>query len=171
VNKAAQDVLDKVVAAVRAKLGREDAAVRLSASGARSNVTEVIPTGISVIDHWLCGVGGLPIGRTSEWSGAEGIGKTAWALHCMAATQRAGGVTIYGDAEGSFSEERAFSFGVDPDKVVLVQGDTLEEYVPGMLSAMSALDAAQPALVVYDSIGGSTTEAEIDGDRSADAMG
>ena len=165
------DALEKALAAVRAKLGRTDAAVRLSAGGARSAVGEVIPTGLSVIDNYLIGTGGLPVGRCSEWAGEEGVGKTTLAYYALAAVQRMGGLGIYGDAENSFDEQRAADFGVDPEQLMLVQCDSLEEYAAAMVAAVAALDGSTPALAVYDSIAGSTTNAEMEGDFSGDAMG
>jgi recombination protein RecA len=169
--KAAARALDLALKAVHDKLKRPEFAVRLSDGGVRSEAGEVIPFGLSVLDHWLLGVGGLAVGRSSEWSGPEGAGKTALVMAAIAAVQRLGGIGIYGDAEHSFNEERAATFGVDPERVMLVQADSLEEYVPAMLAAAGALDGSVPALIAYDSIGGSTTNAEIEGDLSGDAMG
>jgi recombination protein RecA len=170
-SKAAARALDAALEAVRSKLKRTDFAVRLSEGGVRDGAGEVIPTGISVLDRWIIGTGGLPIGRSSEWSGPESAGKTSLSLLAIASVQRMGGIGIYGDAEHSFNEERAKTFGVDPARVMLVQCDTLEEYVPAMLAAAGALDGSVPALIVYDSIGGSATNAEVEGDTSGDAMG
>ena len=165
------DALERVLAAVRGKLGRPDVAVRLSSGGSRSAVAEVIPTGLSVIDNYILGCGGLPLGRSSEWAGEEGSGKTTLSYYAIAAVQRMGGFAIYGDAENSFDEGRAALFGVDPEQLALIQCDSLEEYAPAMISAMTTLSGDIPTLVVYDSIAGSTTVAEMEGDFSGDAMG
>lgn len=166
-----QKQLDAVLAAVRKRLERKDAAVQLSRGTALSEVSEVIPTGLSALDHYLLGPGGLPIGRSSEWAGASGSGKTTLVLEVLARAMAAGGIGIYGDAEQSFDAERFQALGGDPERLVLVQGDTLEEYAVGMNAAMNALTGELLALVAYDSIGGSTSQAELEGDYSGDAMG
>jgi recombination protein RecA len=67
----AKDRLSRVLAQLQKKFGDESAVVVGDGSNAAA-VTEVIPTGIEAVDHYLCAVGGLVVGRMSEWSGMEG---------------------------------------------------------------------------------------------------
>lgn len=99
-------------------LARERAAV--------AQMREFIPTGIDVIDHYMLGRGGLPVGRMSEVFGSEASGKTALLYRTMGVCQKIGGHAKLIDAEYSFDEERAEVHGIGSDLVVAQPRD-LEE--------------------------------------------
>jgi recombination protein RecA len=162
--------LDKIVARVRATLGVESA-LRLS-QGNRGEVKEVIPTGINVIDRYLLGCGGLAVGRLMEVFGQEGSGKTSFVCLCLAAAQREGGCAIYCETEFAFSEERAVTFGVDPEQLVLLQPNNLEETYDAQVAALKAIPSGVgPNLLVWDSIAATPPKAEQEGEASDIAMG
>jgi len=162
--------LDKIVARVRASLGTESA-LRLS-EGNRSEVTEVIPTGISVIDRYLLGCGGLPVGRMMEVFGPEGVGKTSLVCLFLAAVQREGGCGIYCETEFAFSEERFTVMGGDPEQLALLQPNNLEETYDAQVAALQAIPSGVgPNLLVWDSIAATPPKAEQEGEASDIAMG
>lgn len=163
--KKPQTAAEAVVEKIRAKFG-SDAAVLPGKGEARSSVKAIVPTGIHVLDHHIVGLGGLPVGRIVEVFGEEASGKTSLVLAMLGAVIRAGGVAIYVDTEHSFDEERARTFGVDLDKLVILQPSCLEEVVDEMICALSALPEAstEPMLLVHDSIAATPTRDELEGD-------
>lgn len=165
-----EQALEKILARVRATLG-QDAALRLS-EGNRSEVDEVIPTGINVIDRYLLGCGGIPVGRMMEVFGPEASGKTSFVCAALAAAQREGGVAIYVETEFAFQEERAVTFGVDPENLALIQPNNLEETLDAMTAALSAIPSGVgPNLLVWDSVAATPPKAEQEGEASDIAMG
>lgn len=166
-----EQVLQRVLAKIRKEHGN-DAALLLSEGGQRAEVKEVIPTGLDVLDNWVLGCGGLPIGRISEVFGPEGSGKTALALAALAACQRDGGVGLYCETEFAFNEERATVMGVDVDELLLLQPDNMEGAVDMMTGALETLPASgPPVLVVWDSVAATPPEAERKGEASDVVMG
>lgn len=163
-------VLEGIVGKVRAQLGA-DSAIMLS-EGNRSEVTEVIPTGISVLDHYLLGCGGLPVGRMIEVYGPEGAGKSSLMYAFLAAAQREKGVAIYCETEFAFSENRAVLFGVNPEELALLQPNNLEETYDAMVAALNAIpEGVGPNLLVWDSIAATPPKAEQEGEAADIAMG
>src|SRR5690606_17823383 len=81
--------------------------------GADVNSTiEVISSGSIALDVAL-GVGGYPRGRIIEIYGPESSGKTTFALHAIAETQKKGGNAAFIDAEHSLDPNYAKNLGVD----------------------------------------------------------
>lgn len=153
----AAPAIDAVLALVRAQIKKTaGAAAVVDLSKARSVVRECIKTAIPVLDNYLLGCGGLPVGRASEWYSQEGGGKSSLGLHFLAATQRAGGVAILADEEDALNDERARVFGVDQDRLILVEPHSTEESVKAQLAALSGIpDGVGPNLMVWDSVGSS----------------
>ena len=87
--------LDGVMAQIEKQYGK-GAIMRLGQNAGDSNI-EVLPTGCLSLDLAI-GVGGLPRGRIIEIYGPESSGKTTVALHCIAETQKAGGIAAFIDA-------------------------------------------------------------------------
>ena len=65
-----------------------------------------ISTGSLTLDVAL-GIGGLPRGRIVEIYGPESSGKTTLALHCVAETQKIGGIAAYIDVENALDPPNA----------------------------------------------------------------
>ena len=128
---------------------------------ATSDVTEVIPTGIAVIDDWVLGCGGFPCGRMVELYADEGGGKSSIVLAAAARCQAAGGVFVLADTERTVTRERMAVFGVDFDKTLFLSGDTVEKVLKSFEATIGALPAgAGPVLLVWDSLAATATEAE-----------
>lgn len=159
----------KVVEAVRKQFGRE-AALLLGEGGSRSEVEEVIPTGIEVIDRYVLGCGGLPVGRMTELYSAEGAGKTSILLAAAAGAQREGGVAIIAETENALQTERAGVFGVDLGKLVLLQPGHMEELLEQAESAITAVPKGSgPIMFGWDSIAATPTKREVDDGLAGDA--
>ena len=151
-----------------------EAAVILG-DGYRGDVREATPTGLDAVDNWICGarardgslVPGFPCGRMYELYSDEGFGKSSFALMALGAAQRAGATGILVETEHGFTRERAITFGVDVDQLVVAQPQHLEESLMHMEAILDVLDPTlSPAFMVWDSMAGTPTQAEIEtGDK------
>lgn len=152
------DITDKIIAAINK--GFKGAAHRLG-EGARSDIREAIPSGIDVLDKYVLGVGGWPVGRISELFSEEGAGKTSIVLQSIAACQKAGGVAVMCETENALDSERAKVFGVNLDDVVLLQPDHIVQAGQQIELALQHLPAnAGPILVPWDSIAATMSKQE-----------
>lgn len=104
--------------------------------------------------------GGLPYGRIIEMFGPSSSGKTALATMFMISAQKAGGVAIFLDHEGSFDVNLAKNMGLSdhPGKWVYKRPRTWEESntiamkAADLIRGGKYIDPEAPILVVFDSI-------------------
>jgi len=148
---AADAVVQSTIERIRKRFG-SGAAICPGRDIPRSQVRGVIPTGVDVVDRWVLGCGGLPLGRLVELYSEAGICKTSFGWTALGACQRAGGIAVYCDSEQSYDPARASTFGVDQDRLVLLQPLTLEEALEEMEATLAGLDFPGPVLVVWDSL-------------------
>lgn len=152
--QAVRDILVK-------KLG--SGSVHFMSDGSRSLVRAVVPSGIHVLDNYVIGCGGFPVGRITELFSEEGGGKTTLGLTVIGHTQQAGGAAVLFENEHSLDEERARLFGVDMDNLLLVEVEYLEKAVDAIPRALAALpDGLPPSVLVWDSIAATPTKKEFD---------
>ena len=151
-----------IVAAMRAKLGKSAGSMVVEmAAGSLSDVKEYIPCGVSVIDRHLLGGNGLPVGRLTELFGDYGTGKSSMCYAFMAGCQRMGGLVGLAESENGLQVERAVSFGVDPEGVVLTHPDSLEDVLANAEAFMQSIpEGVGPNLWVLDSIAACMTKGE-----------
>ena len=121
---------------------------------------ETVSTGSLGLDIAL-GVGGLPRGRVIEIFGPESSGKTTLALHCIAESQKKGGVCGFIDAEHALDPIYARKLGVVLDDLLVSQPDTGEQAleIADTLVRSGAID-----VLVVDSVAALTPRAEIEGE-------
>jgi len=119
---------------------------------------ESVPTGSLGLDIAL-GIGGLPKGRIIEIYGPESSGKTTLALHCLAETQKRGGVAAFIDAE--HAPVYAGKLGVDVSELLVSQPDCGEQAleIADTLVRSGAVD-----VLVIDSVAALTPRAELEGE-------
>jgi recombination protein RecA len=107
--------------------------------------------------------GGAPAGKMIEINGAEATGKTLLALSLCTNAQKAGGMCLYMDYEGTFNSEFAKTIGLDGNNnFIYCQPQTLEEGFTTIFSTLKALDEAEKkgrdpypvVVIVFDSIAG-----------------
>lgn len=152
----------RIIGAVRSKFGASSATT-FATGGVHSQVDEVIPTGIAALDHYVLGRGGFPVGRLVELFSEQAGGKTSLALQTVANCQAEGGIAIWVDAEHSLDIERATTFGVDPESMVIVQSMFGEEMAQGAIAAIKALGRPpSPNILVVDSVEAMTPRACIE---------
>lgn len=157
--------LDGVMAQIEKQYGK-GAIMRLGQQAADEGI-EVLPTGCLSLDLAI-GVGGLPRGRIIEIYGPESSGKTTVALHCIAETQKAGGIAAFVDAEHALDPVYAKNLGVNLDELYVSQPDTGEQAldITASLVSSKAVD-----IIVVDSVAALTPKAEIEGDMGDSHVG
>lgn len=133
----------------------------------------VIKTGLSVVDNYVLGCGGLPTKRVIEVFGEESSAKSSFALTALAGVQRQGGIGILCDAEHALSYERAQLFGVDEHKLVLVPPSALDQVLDRFATLLETVGdvvkGCPPILLVLDSLASTPTKGEIEDGIVGDA--
>lgn len=157
--------LDGVMAQIEKQYGK-GAIMRLGQDNADMNV-EVLPTGCLSLDLAI-GVGGLPRGRVVEIYGPESSGKTTVALHCIAETQKSGGIAAFIDAEHALDPTYAKSLGVNLDELYISQPDNGEQ---ALNIAEALVNSKAVDLIVIDSVAALTPRAEIEGEMGDSVVG
>ena len=157
--------LDGVMAQIEKQYGK-GAIMRLG-QAAGDETVEALPTGCLSLDLAI-GIGGLPRGRIIEIYGPESSGKTTVALHCIAETQKAGGIAAFVDAEHALDPVYAKALGVNLDELYVSQPDTGEQAldITASLVSSKAVD-----IIVVDSVAALTPKAEIEGDMGDSHVG
>lgn len=152
---AVAEQLAATLEVIRKKFGA-GAAVIPGKHDALSEVRNVMPCGIDVVDRYILGAGGFAAGRATELFSVEGGLKTTFSWTTMGSWQKQGCPVIYVDDERSFDVDRAKLFGMDPDRMLLLQPFTMEE---GLDQSIDALDTMKNLKVpigwVWDSIASS----------------
>jgi recombination protein RecA len=127
-----------------------------------------IPTGLSVIDNDLLGIGGFPQGRIIEIYGAESSGKTSLALTLIGQSQKLGGICAFIDVEHALDPSWAKKLGVDVDELLVSQPDWGEQALEicEELVRSNAL-----SVIVVDSVAALLPKSELEGDMGQVSMG
>lgn len=157
INKDA--LLDDVIKSIEKQFGKG----AVMSLGQRVDTSvDVIPSGSLALDFAL-GIGGYPKGRIIEIYGPESGGKTTFALHAIAQTQKKGGKAAFIDAEHAIDPAYARNLGVDIDSLVLSQPDSGEQAleIAEMLVRSKAID-----IIVVDSVAALVPQVELDGEMS-----
>lgn len=126
-----------------------------------------IPTGSLGLDIAL-GIGGIPRGRVIEIYGPESSGKTTLTMHCIAETQKRGGLAAFIDAEHAFDKVYAEKLGIDTENLLISQPDNGEQAleIAEHLIRSGALD-----IIVIDSVAALVPKAELEGEMGESKMG
>lgn len=118
---------------------------------------------------FLIGKPGVPMGGISLLIGAFGSGKSTVCLSILAEAQATGGQAVVFDTEGRFNFDRATKMGVDVDKLILAQPDTLEEAFDGVKAMIHAarneFTNEEGIVIVLDSIAGAPMAKEVAGEK------
>ena len=157
--------LDAAISQIEKQYGR-GSVMRLGDNTNQMKV-ETIPTGSISLDIAL-GQGGLPKGRIIEIYGPESSGKTTVALHCVAETQKRGGIAGFIDAEHALDPVYAKNIGVDIDNLYISQPDSGEQAleITETMVRSGAVD-----IIVVDSVAALVPKAEIEGDMGDSHVG
>lgn len=166
----ADALVSDIIGEMNGKHG-EGASMLLEGSTVAS-VNHWIPSGATALDAILGG--GYPAGRVVEIYGGESNGKTTFALHALAETQKAGGIGIFLDTEHALSKEWAQSLGVDLTKLIYAQPGTMEElfdFVEDTISYISEKSPETLITIVWDSVASTPVKPELEGEYGDAVMG
>ncbi len=155
-------LLDAVIAHVKANEGEASSILTEEVAGARDYLST---TNLSL--DLALNMPGIPVGRLTVVRGWESSGKTSLITHLLAETHRRGGVPILLDAEFAFDEARAARLGLARENLLLAQPQSVEETIRLIESSIKAVREESPdalATIVWDSVGGTRTQAESEGD-------
>ena len=135
--------LQDVMANIQKELGKDS--IAYAAQGIKPK--GFYSTGSLKLDSKLNG--GFPIGRMTEISGWEGMGKTTLALYAIADCQRQGKVAVFLDLEGTFDKEYAEILGVDTETLVYIPPTNGEQAIS---IAEKICKTGEVGILVLDSV-------------------
>jgi recombination protein RecA len=155
-------LIDAVVQHIRQSEGEESSILTGEVAGAK----DYLSTQNLALDLAL-NMPGIPVGRLTVVRGWESSGKTSLATHLLAETAQRGGVPILLDAEFAFDESRAARLGLAREDLLIAQPETMEEAIRLVEKSIKAVREEAPdalATIVWDSVGGTQTKAESEGE-------
>ena len=112
----------------------------------------------------LLGLDGYPICRLTMISGKPDSGKTTLGMLALVEAQKKGYIGILVDTEKKFDFERFRKMGGNPEELGKIVGETIEDGFVGLntwLETIYSQDSESKVFIVWDSIGGTPTKAEI----------
>jgi RecA/RadA recombinase len=140
--------------------------------GAASDVVDVLPSGIEVLDWHVLGCGGWPIRRVVEVFGENSSGKTSLTCAALASAQRHGGMAMLIEIEDALDTERVEALGVNLDTCFLAEPDSIEAVLSGMKDGLNLIPEGQTNnLLALDSLAMSSLEDVINKGVTAGGMG
>lgn len=118
--------------------------------------------------------GGLPFGRMVEIAGKPGGGKSTTAFHISRVATSLGCIVLLVDVEGTADSVRLAHLGIDTSKVLVKQPDeskgiklTVEEVgrtIEQSLEIFKEVYPGVPVVIIWDSVGQTPSEDEMDKD-------
>jgi len=156
--------MDKIVAKIKAKFKNDKKKADIFNTGASLKN----PDNCIELPSWFqetFKIKGLPFGYIFEWAGKENSGKTSFSIQAMKAAQEQGVAVILADSEKKTTKTRLEAWGVNPDKIGLIQPDFLEEMFDGIEEYIEHFKDTDPdcrILVVIDSLGNTPSIKEMD---------
>lgn len=145
-------------------------AFRLDDRESPSEIDDWISTGSTVLDLMISNKeeGGLPTRKIVEFYGPSGSGKSLIANHALADCQQQGGVSVLIDTEHAADFDFMETIGLDPEGDFLyVPENRLEkifEIIETTIEKVKEKNEDRPITVVVDSIAGSVTDNEREGE-------
>ena len=138
-----------------------------------TDLTEWVSTGSSELDLALSNRpnGGIPFGRIGEITGLEASGKSLISSHILAYTQRKGGLAVYIDTENALNVDFLNAIGVDMEKMLYVQLETVEDIfqaIEDIIEKVRASNKNKPVSIVVDSVAAASTKTELEADYDKD---
>lgn len=133
----------------------------LLGDGARVRVRYVTPTGLSPLDHYVLGVGGIPAGRMVEISGPESAGKDTLMDRILAGAQREGSLAALIENEHKWDMDWARLHGVDTENLIL-DSLCLEDSHGLIEELIKRSSEERRSVIVLNSVAATPTRKEID---------
>lgn len=151
----------------------QDVIKKLSGAGFRilSEKADIVfvPTGSYALNKIMSGnyTGGVPVGQITQFFGEHSTAKTVFGTCVLAQAQKKGYHTILIDSETTYNKDFAVSLGVDSDKLLIVEPNTVEDCFKAIEDVVKVIredDKDTPIIVLYDSIAVSPSKAEYEAD-------
>lgn len=138
-----------------------------------TDLTEWISTGSSMLDMAISNRknGGIPVGRITEVTGLEASGKSLVSAQILANTQKQGGLAVYIDTENAMNEEFLRTIGIDLQKMLYIQLETVEdifEVIDNIITKVRESEKNRLVSIVVDSVAAATTKVEQTADYGKD---
>lgn len=142
-----------------------------------ASIDDFIPTLLPELDKQLGG--GIPMGRIVELYSAPNVGKTTLAYQITSVANAMGVVVIWLDIEGTANQDHLPEVGIDIDKTIIFDPEKwAEENKKDKATATSIENIGQrmedfidyfntlnlPVVMVWDSIGASSSKTTLEGD-------
>jgi recombination protein RecA len=124
-------------------------------------------SGIPPIDAVVGSGKGFPSGIV-EIYGTESSGKTALVEKTIAEAQKRGWYAVFFASEYSLNYERIASVGVDVNNLIIIDADTIEDFVNQLkqiIKGIRAKDKDTPIVVGWDSIAATPTRSELEHEK------
>lgn len=125
--------------------------------------------------------GGLPFGRMVEVAGRPGGGKSTLAFHAARVGTKLNCIVVLIDVEGTADKQRLAHLGIDINKIMVKQPDpnkgvklTVEEIgrtIENALDVFTKSYPGVPVIFIWDSIGQTPSEVELDKDYGDQNVG
>lgn len=148
----------------------EENAMLLGAESVALKIRGVISTRVPQVDDAI-GRGGIPIGRITILHGGEGSGKTTLCLQSVAEVQSDGGWAVYYDHEHKLDPDYAEALGVQRNRLIISQPDTLEQFfdsahkfVDAVIARRLKTGVRKRAMIIQDSINAAISKAVLEGE-------
>lgn len=110
--------------------------------------------------------GGFPVRRITEIYGDNSTGKTLLATQAAIATQEMGGMVVYADAEVALGVDRMVHLGVDPNRLIYSDINTVDEAFDLLKRAIDTknklLGKAGVLTFIWDSVAAIATKDELE---------
>lgn len=173
--KTLKDDLADIIAGNLNKLSKDSGKIAyfLKEEDTPTDFTDFISTGSSLLDLAISNRqhGGIAVGRISELTGLEASGKSLIAAHMIVDVQRRGGIAVLIDTEVAVNTDFFESIGVDMEKLVYVQEETIEGIfaaVENIIETVRKKETDKLVLIVVDSLAGASTLKEMEADYKQD---
>jgi recombination protein RecA len=154
---------------IRTSLNKDDeVAWDLTKDDSPTFVRDWISTGSTILDYIISNRrdGGIPCGKITELQGEESSGKSLLCAHIIANTQRKGGIAVYLDTENAANPEFMQRIGVDLEKLIYIQPQSIEAafgIIEQIIMTLRAKSSTQKITILWDSVGNTPPQAEIEG--------
>jgi len=173
-----RDELAQLIAESLNKMNKDSDQVAFFLDGREStptDFTDFVSTGATMLDVAISNRpnGGIAVGRITELTGLEGSGKSLIGAQLIANTQLRGGVGVLIDTETAVNAEFFKAVGIDMNKLVYVQLQTVEEIFDAITVIIESVrkDPKKRDKIVtsvVDSVAAASTKKEMEADFGKD---
>ena len=173
-----RDELASLIAESLNKMNKDSDQVAFFLDGREStptDFTDFVSTGATMLDVAISNRpnGGIAVGRITELTGLEGSGKSLIGAQLIANTQLRGGVGVLIDTETAVNAEFFKAVGIDMNKLVYVQLQTVEEIFDAITVIIESVrkdpkKKDKLVTIVVDSVAAASTKKEMEADFGKD---